>query len=145
MNRDFRYAFEIFDNRYVIFDIAWPWQNGWSLLRQRSWCGFRWPLASHHFHPLFRPFRPNWRKRVNAMSEMTKVTVCNKKNVLLVFPEAWNAYFIIRELWKDRFIIRKTWSTPPFTNLTSWTEKAIIKLATASWRNLFIYLTNKET
>ena len=43
-------------------------------------------------------------------------TVCNfclKKNVLLFFREAWNAYFIFRELWKDRFIFREMWSRPP--------------------------------
>ena len=28
------------------------------ILRQRGWSGFRWPLASHHFHSLFRLFRP---------------------------------------------------------------------------------------
>ena len=38
---------------------------------------------------------------------------CLKKNVLLFFREAWNAYFIFRELWKDRFIFRETWSRPP--------------------------------
>ena len=43
---------------YAINDIARPWQDGWSLLRQRGWSGFRWPLASHYFHPQFRLFRP---------------------------------------------------------------------------------------
>lgn len=33
-----------------------------------------------------------------------------KKNILLIFREAWIAYFIFRELWKDNFISRKMWS-----------------------------------
>ena len=50
-------------------------------------------------------------------------TVCNfclKKNVLLFFREAWNAYFIFRELWKDRFIFRETWSRPPLYHPLNW-------------------------
>ena len=35
------------------------------------WSGFRWPLASHHFCPLFCLFRPKWQKHIHAMSEMT--------------------------------------------------------------------------
>ena len=29
-----------------------------AMLRQRGWSGFLWPLEGHHFHPLFRLFRP---------------------------------------------------------------------------------------
>ena len=86
VNHYFHYVFVIFDNLYyIINDIAWPQQDGWSLLRWGGWSGFS---VTFHFYPLFHLFWPKWQKRFNAMSEMTKVTVCNfyfMENVLLFF------------------------------------------------------------
>ena len=42
------------------------------MLRKRGWSGFRLPsVASHHFVPLFRLFRPQWRKRIKCVGQET--------------------------------------------------------------------------
>ena len=112
---------------------SWPWQDGWSLLRQRGWFGFRWPLASHHFHPLFCLFWSQWRKCINAMFEMTKIV--NKDNKLAWFYQMWLLISVFLTEGNKKILIHKEKSHFPFS-ATAHRDFEILKKAVFLFLNI---------